>query len=277
MQVARFTLGSALPLPRVTETLRVAETARYCLMGLYGRQTMHDGIKGSSPVFSGKNADGSRLLTHGHCHYLPTAENQEGSIDHLTLFAADGFDDAERRALESLRLLKPRHGDTSIPALEVRLVGLGCASEFHPGPLRPSRHWISAAPFLAPDHPKTRGRWRDTERGGGDPHLFLDAQIRKELTRWLDRLGIELPIESVQIECLLDESGVSRRPDPASGEPKETVTAFRRSRWKHGDDGGRRLAGFFRLRFPCEVPGPLVLGYSSHFGLGLFLPQPDQI
>jgi CRISPR-associated protein Csb2 len=271
MQVARFAL-SGPRLPPLTETLRVAETARYCLMGVYGRLTMRDGVKGSSPVFSGKNVDGSRLLMHRHCQYHPTAENEEGRIDHLTLCAAEGFNTAERDALECLRLLKPRHGDRAIPPLEVALIGLGDMSAFHPGPLRPARTWVSATPFLAPDHPKTRGRWRDTERGGGDPEQFLAAQIKKELGRWLDRQGMALPLASIEVRLVLDDAGVSRRPDPATGDLREPVNAFRRSRWKQGDDGGRRLAGFFGIDFPREVPGPFALGYSSHFGMGLFVP-----
>lgn len=35
-------------------------------------------------------------------------------------------------------------------------------------------------------------------------------------------------------------------------------------------DGGRRLAGAFRLRFCYPMHGPIALGRSSHFGLGLF-------
>lgn len=271
MQVARFAL-SGPQLPPITETLRVAETARHCLMGVYGRLTMRDGVKGSSPVFSGKNADGTRLLMHRHCQYLPTAENGEGRIDHLTLFTADGFNAAEREALACWRLLKPRHGDGRIPPLQVALTGLGDVTEFQPGPLRTARTWVSSTPVLAPDHPKTRGRWRDTERGGGDPERFLVAQVQKELDRWLNRQRIDLPLASIDVRLLLDDSGVSRRHDPIQGDLREPVTAFRRSRWKQGDDGGRRLAGFFRIDFSREVPGPLALGYSSHFGMGLFVP-----
>jgi CRISPR-associated protein Csb2 len=39
--------------------------------------------------------------------------------------------------------------------------------------------------------------------------------------------------------------------------------------------GGRRGQGeetSFTVAFPKEVTGPLALGYSSHFGLGLFVP-----
>jgi CRISPR-associated protein Csb2 len=38
-------------------------------------------------------------------------------------------------------------------------------------------------------------------------------------------------------------------------------------------DTARRLAGAFRLTFRQPVRGPIALGYSSHFGLGLFLPE----
>ena len=32
-------------------------------------------------------------------------------------------------------------------------------------------------------------------------------------------------------------------------------------------------SGFgFRLSFASPIPGPLALGYGSHFGLGLFVP-----
>jgi CRISPR-associated protein Csb2 len=47
---------------------------------------------------------------------------------------------------------------------------------------------------------------------------------------------------------------------------------FKRFRSKPDDDGVRRLAGAFRMTFPLEVQGPMVLGWSSHFGLGLFAP-----
>ncbi len=36
--------------------------------------------------------------------------------------------------------------------------------------------------------------------------------------------------------------------------------------------GARRLAGAFRLTFARPVRGPIALGWSSHFGMGLFVP-----
>lgn len=47
---------------------------------------------------------------------------------------------------------------------------------------------------------------------------------------------------------------------------------FRLHRLKQNDDGGRRERGSFQIRFPYPITGPIALGHSSHFGLGLFLP-----
>ena len=48
---------------------------------------------------------------------------------------------------------------------------------------------------------------------------------------------------------------------------------FRLNRRKSGDDGASRPRGLFRLRFPRPVAGPIALGHSCHFGLGLFVPE----
>ena len=52
---------------------------------------------------------------------------------------------------------------------------------------------------------------------------------------------------------------------------------FKRFRGKRGDDGGRRPAGEFRVTFAAPVRGPICLGHSCHFGLGLFVPEVPQL
>jgi len=76
---------------------------------------------------------------------------------------------------------------------------------------------------------------------------------------------------AVEIEPLLDEHGVFRHPVQRDLRPLQ----FRRYRQKRNDYGGRRPAGFYVLHFPCLIPGPVALGYSSHFGLGLFVPAAE--
>lgn len=107
-QIARYALDSAV-LPLVTETLPVAEFARWALMGIYGRNFPDaDGSKGRSPIFSGKSAIGQPREGHGHAYYLPTDEDGDGRLDHLTVMATDGFGAGELKALDCLRELKNR-------------------------------------------------------------------------------------------------------------------------------------------------------------------------
>ncbi len=271
MQVARFALDSSV-LPLLTDTLRVAESARFNLMGRHGRMSEKDGIKGKSRAFSGKEDDGTPIEGHSHCYFLPTDEDHDGRLDHLTLYASGGFDTDEVRAIDKLREIKSKDREESGHALRVILTGIGVAEEMQRGPLAVSSTWVSATPFLAPRHPKTSGRLKHSEVGGADLHRFLTAQLREELQRWLDRQGHSISAEAISITLQQDEPGNTRRWCPKEEIFRERPLQFRRYRQKRSDDGGRRPAAFFRLTFPEPVAGPIALGHSAHFGLGLFTP-----
>ena len=266
MRVARYALDSTV-LPLATATLPVAERARAALMALMPR----DGDRRRpSRIFSGKDGNGTPLAGHGHAYFLPTDEDGDGRLDHLTVFAGDSFGECELGALDRLGVLRPRGSEP-----EIRLFLLGVAEEGHlqVPPLGPATTWISATPFIATRHPKKNGRRRDPPELLNDPRKFVEATLKEELTRFLGRRGEPMP----EIRPLLDKAGLFRtypkrwRPD-ASG-PRRRATEFKRYRSrKAGDDGARRLSGFFRLQFPDPVRGPIPLGHSSHFGMGLFLP-----
>lgn len=267
MQVARFALDSAV-LPQVTETLPVAETARRILMGIYGRRfPAADGSRGRSPIFSGKTATGEPRQGHGHAYYLPTDEDTDGRLDHLTIVATDGFTDGELKAFDRLHELKSREREESGHPLRVLLLGLGRLDDYCVGPLRPSAVWISATPFLASRHLKKSGTKRDPVEWRNNPAAFLGAVLREELARLIERRPDlnDMQLDSIKIEALADAHGVFRignfRP-----------IQFKRFRQKRGDDGGNRPAGAFRITFPKPVSGPIALGHSAHFGLGLFAP-----
>src|SRR5438128_2119320 len=111
--LARFALdGSVLPL--VTETLPLAELARSVIMGKFQR-LLHRRTFGDahtpyrqlfrSLVLSGKDTDGSPLSNHGHAYYVPADEDGDGRIDHLTVFADDGFGPDEIAAFHAVRAL----------------------------------------------------------------------------------------------------------------------------------------------------------------------------
>ncbi len=275
MQVARFALDSAV-LPLTTDTIRVAEAARVALMSQYGWLTKVGDVKGKSRIFSGKEIDGTPITGHRHCYFLPTSESlenqQRGRIDHLTLYTADGFEPNELRAIDRLRQIRMRDRQDSGHPLGVVLLGVGVSSEFQPGPIRAFDEWLSATPFVAPRHPKTRGPLKNTDKGNSDISRFLISQMWEELKHHLQRSASKQSIDSVEIELLRDDDGNTRRWCPIYKTFRERSIEFNRFRQKHSDDGGRRPAAFFRLKFQEPVSGPLALGHSSHFGLGLFLP-----
>lgn len=264
VHVVRYALDSTV-LPLVTETLPVAEAGRRKLMGIYGRLTERNGNRGRSAVLSGKDEQGQPLTAHRHAYYLPTDEDNDGRLDHLTVYARDGFCPAEQRACDRLRELRTgRPGEERHP-LRLLLLGMGTLDEFGRGPLQASKVWESSTPYVATRYAKTRGRsWIDLR--SPDAHAaFLIEDLRSQLR------AVRPDIEGeVTIEPLWDQNqvfSIAKRWRPIQ---------FKRFRWKPSDDGGRRLAGAFRLSFSAPVRGPIALGHSAHFGLGQFVPAEER-
>jgi len=264
IHVIRFALDSTV-LPLVTETLPLAEAARRALMGIHGRVTEKNGVRGRSMTFSGKDSNGNPLVGHRHTYYLPTDEDGDGRLDHLTLAAEAGFDDAEMRAVDHLRQIRPFGRDSDVHPLRVLLLGFGALDDFRPPPLRESRMWVSATPYIATRHAKTRGRDRIDTRSVEARVEFLAADLRRQL--FAVRPDLAEMADDLRIEPVLDAGAfrIAGRWRPIQ---------FKRFRSKRSDDGGRRPSGGFRIMFPEAVRGPVCLGHSSHFGMGLFLPEP---
>jgi len=266
IQVVRYALDSTV-LPLVTETLPVAEAARRALMSIHGRLTERNGVRGRSAIFSGKDGQGRPLAGHGHAYYLPTDEDGDGRLDHLTAFARDGFGPDERRAFDRLRKLSTgRSGEESHP-LRMLLVGMGTLAEYAPGPLRASKVWVSATPYIATRHAKTRGRNRVDLCSPQARTVFLANDLRSQLQATFPNL----PAEQVLIDPVFDDGGAFKIVNRCDRQWRPIQ--FKRFRRKASDDGGRRLAGAFRLTFPLKQAGPVALGHSSHFGMGLFVPD----
>ena len=270
MHVARYTLDSTV-LPLATATLPVAERARAALMA---RMPRDGDQRRPSRIFSGKDALGRPLVGHGHAYFLPTDEDGDGRLDHLTVFAKDGFGEDEARAIDHLRVLRPIGNE---PEIRLLLLGIAQENQFQVPPLGPAETWVSATPFIATRHPKKNGVRRDPPELLQDPKKFIAATLEEELERLNQRWGMSIP----DVEPLLDEAGVfricpSQWQEGAVG-PRRRAIEFKRFRSrKSPDDGGRRRSGFFKLRFPEPVRGPISLGHSAHFGMGLFLPEANK-
>lgn len=237
-QTAANYLLDSITLPLAQHSLPFAEQARRAL--IRNRiDTSH------SEAITGKRADGVPLNGHEHAHYLPTDEDHDGRIDHITIYAPRGFDLADTKALGSLRtIFRSRN------RLEARLIltALGGA-EVCSGPLFASeKRWQSVTPFSLP---------RFSNRGGGKPSRPRDLP-EAQLVRELKLRGLPEPVCIKRIEGYQAEGRLIAR-----------WLEFHTTR--HNGTSGYGLAGF-EVEFAEAVQGPIALGFGCHFGLGLFLP-----
>lgn len=265
INVARYAIDSKV-LPLITDTLGVADAARRTLLGIHSRLNENKGVRGRSEVFSGKDEYGQPLKGHRHAYYLPSDEDGDGRLDHLTVYAFAGFGFDEHCALHRMRQLTTgREGEERHP-LRLLLFGTGADDEYVAGPLEASNVWVSATPYLATRYAKTRGSKRIDLSSPSDRSAFLHEDLRSQVMAVLSNRSEE-GLRSVRIEPLWDENQVFKIAS------RWRPLQFRRFRNSADDDGGRRLAGAFRLTFNEPVRGPISLGWSSHFGMGLFMPM----
>jgi len=241
--VARFTLDAPI-LPLVQSTLPVAEAVHRCLVWLHCNQTPAVGEAGHSRVLVGKDEAGRRLEGHGHAYYLPTDEDGDGRIDHVTVTAAAGFGAGEVRALDRFRRL--RWGDAE--PLRLLLTGLGAAGDFRARLFGPAAVWVSATPFIVTRYPKPRGRKRDDPATYATPLAFARHVLGQEL----ERLGQRRP-------DLPDITAIEPLADQCFGAGRLRSLQFKKFRRKPGDDGGRRPSGAFRITFAAPVRGASLL------------------
>jgi len=265
--VARFLLDGPV-LPIVTETLPLAESLRAALMSRFRRAVLgrhfprgvpnDPPLVSPSPIFSGK-LHGEHRRDHDHAYYLPTDEDHDGRIDHLTVFAAAGFGPDEVAALDALRRLRFGAGEP----LRLLLVGLGQPRNFTANLFGRAPVWQSATPYVAWRHCKTRGQKKDPPemRRPGMEGEFCRILLAEDLDRLRQRCRDLAQVAKIDVMPL---EGPER--------PRVRPLQYQRTRRKAGDDGGRRQWGIFRVTFKGPVAGPLCLGHASHFGLGLFLP-----
>jgi CRISPR-associated protein Csb2 len=257
VNVVRFALYGK-PLPRIVDALAVGELARLSAMARYGR--MNNGTQ--SPTLSGKDEEGQALRDHQHAYYLPTDEDRDGTLDHLTVYSPRGFNISELDAVLSMRALNPGE---SKPTINLMLLGMASAQDITALPFSRSDTWTSITPFVL-------GRF---------PKYFRTGQPKLRENGW----QVDGPIDQVHREWNLRRQLDPDLPEVLSVEPlafcslqkrKISWTSFRL--WRKWGRGTKTpgLAYGFRLRFARPVHGPITLGYASHFGLGMFFPEREE-
>ncbi len=251
----RFALtGKALPIS--IDTLRWGELARKSVMAQYGRQNG----RASSPALSGKDAHGSPLKGHEHSFYLPTDEDGDGRLDHLTVWAPCGLSAEEFRAVVSIAALNPGgHQDPLCLVYQSH----GDAGDFvDVSPLfKSSRGWRSLTPYILTRHVKFRG-----PRSAGGRREMVDGP-REQIVR---EFSLRWPAGPSLVRVRVQDSKMLIAPMHAGQSP-----GFRPFNYfVHKQGGGSNGGGMFNfeIEFDSPVSGPLALGFACHQGLGVFVP-----
>ena len=249
--VVRFVMAGN-PLPIASDTLRWGELARRSAMAKYGRQ--NDGRK--SEMLSGKDGSGKPLRGHRHAFYVPTDEDGDGRLDHLMVWIPGRLDEREFRAIVSVNTLNP--GRQREP-VQVVYQAHGREEDFDAvSPLfRRSRHWRSLTPYVLTRHVKFRGPKNEKRMVDGP-----EEQIRRELSQ-------KFPDGPGLVDVRILEPRDSIKPIQEGRSSGFRPFDFYRYR-RVGSNGGGAFS--FELEFEEEVCGPLLLGFSCHYGLGIFVP-----
>lgn len=257
-QVVRFALTGTV-LPMAFDTLRWGELARKSAMSKYGEND-----KAKSPTLSGKDSSGTPLKGHRHTFYLPTDEDGDGRLDHLTVWTpGKGLTAKEFQAVVSVNTLNPgRHREP----IQLVYQSHGTVRDFAGvSPLFAScRLWRSLTPYVLTRHVKFRGP-RD-ENGQREMVDGPREQIAREVSlRWPDEPNVKV----------------------AAHGPRERIAPMRKGQstgfrpidyFVHKQGGGSNGGGVFNFEFEFDSPisGPLALGFACHQGLGIFIPSVEE-
>jgi hypothetical protein len=151
------------------------------------------------------------------------------------------------------------------PDWTLRLVPLPFGTSAPPGASRAEfATWISKTPFVPPGN-RHRFRGNGRERAGELPREVLRKLIVKH--------GLPAPL---RIEPLDAGRRGCRTPESLAGWSEigqwVSIHETRAERLARRDERTRAVRPGYRFRivFPEPVPGPICLGHSAHFGLGLF-------
>jgi len=197
---------------------------------------------------------GGAHTDHRHAHWVPIAGGAgHDAVRALVVFAPRGLRAGELAAIVKVREASGRRrgrGDGAgyefrgLPRADLLLQAAGPVALVAPELCEPARRWRSRTPYLPVRHRK---------RESLDDFLTADV-------------GAELRYRG------LPPAKVTRSA-PDDGLPDRWARDFRRYRMNEHLGMARPGLGL-RLEFAGEVPGPLLLGQLSHFGYGVFEPEP---
>ena len=239
------TSGNKSALPSITRTLPQAELIHKAIISRLG-----NGQRVYCPELTGKDEHEHPLRDgHKHAHILPLDLDNDRRIDHLFIFASMRLWDRAQRAISSLRRTWTKGGAGN---LQLAVVGRGNLDVLQRLPdrlsrplqclLGPSTNWTSCTPFVPSRFEKNSGKKND-----------LANQVNTELR--------SRGFPEAQISIL-----------PLTLPHTRHLRHYIRSR-RNGRLPPRDIGYAIKLTFAERVPGPIALGYGSHFGMGLFAAE----
>jgi CRISPR-associated protein Csb2 len=218
-------------------------------------------------LLSGKDADDHPLVDHRHAFFsiIPDEDSQPVRLVvwRETPFTPDEIDAFLKASQRDI------FWDYSTPKWPLRIIPL----PFNMVPPesfsnRPHRVWVSLTSLVLPVARK-RFRKSGRERLGETPEMIA--------SRLLEKKGLPNP-KSIEI-LSIDNQWIDRRNSEEMYQLKSEWVSVHRSfkaRRKNRDNLERNgaLGYYLRLNFEEPINGPIIIGESSHFGLGLFVPEP---
>lgn len=229
------------PRPLVTDTVTMGDSFKRAAMSVYGRLN----AGGMSPVLSGRqNGDGNIMLdNHSHAFFLPTDEDNDGRLDHMTAAVSAGHSFEPDVTAALVKIKRIQHGSSTLQITYLAHDGL---ESFKAAPtLQRASRWISDTPYIPNRHAK--------RSGNGIKDGPVDQIRREAAMRGLPHIK-HIKISTNKMHGFLP-------------------LQFKKYRKK-----GLQVCGgayFVRIEFEEKVRGPISFGYASHFGLGMFVPESD--
>ena len=205
-------------------------------------------------LLTGKEADGTALQDHRHPHarFGILFDGETGKATRLVVWRSNPFTDDEQRAIlnaaeRELQITfgRARRNDP----WTVRLVPLDSQVPPPRGfDAHTYRRWITATPYVPPRH--VYGR-RGRVKQGDTP----EEQFRQELRRLMfDTSTLTVDVDEQASEWIQVHGPRQSREDQTNREKRGYHVSF---------------------SFASPVRGPIAVGHSSHFGLGLCIPVID--
>lgn len=203
-------------------------------------------IREKYALLAGKDTDTTPLSGHRHAS-LFLFPDSTGNPSRLICWRKVPFTAEEQNAF-LIAAETPLAWDFGSDEWKLRLVPLPNETPFPPDSsiFDKSRIWQSLTPFVPPRH--VFGRNGKPKSG-----CEIETQVREQLASF----GLPPPLG---IETI--------------GEP-QWIKVHRTSRCRTGATNDDKRGYALRLTFASPVSGPLCLGHSSHFGLGLFAAVPE--